>query len=143
MTTFLYSLLLFSVLWIPLHAQQNQLDTMSTPNRPVYRVLEETPQYPGGLRELNDYIKKNLRYPEAAQKANQEGMVIVTFIVSEQGVIHSVQVLRSVSLALDAEAVRLIKSMPDWIPGKQQGKAVACRFNLPVRFSLPKSSSGT
>lgn len=81
-------------------------------------------------------MKKNLRYPATAREARLEGKVFVAFIVNEQGGIEDVRVIKSLDPEIDAEAVRLVQEMPTWIPGKVKGKPVACRYNLPINFSL-------
>ncbi len=91
------------------------------------------------MSKLGEYIGKNLHYPETARKAGQEGKVFVTFIVSEQGRIEKAEILKGLGSELDAEAIRLIENMPAWIPAKQGGQVVACRYNLPIHFSLNRS----
>ena len=105
----------------------------------MYTVVEQQPEFTGGMRQLGEYLRKNTYYPPAARMNGLEGRVFVTFIVSEQGAIEAVRVLKGLSPELDAEALRLVRSMPNWRPGKQDGKAVACRYNLPVNFRLPES----
>ena len=117
-------------------AQAQQLDPGSSPNRVIYATTEQQPEFPGGLPKLKAYIQQNLHYPTAAQKAMKEGTVFVNFIVNEQGALEDVQVRMPVHSDLDAEALRLIKTMPNWIPGKVAGKPVACRYNLPIKFAL-------
>ncbi|RRB02147.1 energy transducer TonB [Larkinella rosea] len=123
------------------HAQQATVkveiqDSTSRANRPVFTVTELPPEFPGGMRRLDGYITKNLRYPEAARKTGLEGRVFVSFIVTEQGKIEDAHVLKNLDPELDAEALRLIKSMPTWTPAKQAGQPVACRYNLPVNFRI-------
>ncbi|GAB3905796.1 hypothetical protein GCM10028803_37190 [Larkinella knui] len=136
---FLMVMTLLGFLWLPAQAQQGErlhLDTTATANREVFTIVEVPPTFPGGMNKLGEYIRTNLKYPEAARKAGQEGRVFVSFIVNEVGGIEEVQVLKSLGPELDAEAKRLIEKMPTWIPGKQAGRAVACRFNLPVNFRI-------
>ena len=99
-----------------------------------YQVVEEMPQFPGGVKALMDYLKTNVKYPEAAKAAKIEGRVTTSFIVGEDGVIRDVKVLRSVSPELDAEAIRVMSSMPKWEPGKQDGKPVPVRYTVPINF---------
>ena len=117
-------------------AQQVKSDSAVSSPRIVYTVVDRPPAFTGGSSELNWYLRKNLRYPEAARKARLEGRVFVSFIVNDQGGIEDVHVLNSLNREMDAEAVRLVQEMPTWIPGKQNGKPVNCRFNLPVIFIL-------
>jgi len=136
MPAFLLISLLISALWLPAQAQQAHLDSSSRPNRPVFTVVEEHPDFPGGMNKLGNYLRQNLRYSEAARKAGRTGRVFITFIVSEQGAIQDVRALNSLDPELDAEAVRIVREMPTWIPGKQNGQAVACRYNIPINFPV-------
>ena len=94
------------------------------------------PEYPGGVNELLKYLSKNVRYPEAAKKAKKQGRVVVQFVVDKEGNITNPSVVRGVDKDLDAEAVRVISSMPRWTPGMQDGKAVAVKYTIPVMFRL-------
>ena len=98
----------------------------------VYQVVDEMPQFPGGMKALMDYLSANVKYPEAAKQAGISGRVTTQFVVGEDGVIRDVKVLRSVSPELDAEAIRVMSSMPKWKPGKQDGKPVPVRYTVPV-----------
>ncbi len=105
----------------------------------VFEVVEEQPEFPGGMRALMDYLKKNIRYPKKCLKEGIEGRAFIRFVVSSTGKIKSVKVLKSSgNKLLDKEAIRVIKKMPRWIPGKQYGKNVNVRFTLPVTFRLDK-----
>ncbi|MCF2443601.1 energy transducer TonB [Dyadobacter sp. CY345] len=114
---------------------QAQSDSVSTPERTVYTIAEEHPRFRGEAGALREYLRKNLRYPKEALKEGIERRVFVTFIITENGKIEDVQVLKPEVPAFDTEAVRLVNNMPGWIPGKIKGKAVACRYNLVVNFS--------
>lgn len=100
----------------------------------VYQVVDEMPQFPGGMKALMDYLSANVKYPEAAKQAGISGRVTTQFVVGEDGVIRDVKVVRSVSPELDAEAIRVMSSMPKWKPGKQDGKPVPVRYTVPVNF---------
>lgn len=100
-------------------------------------VVEEMPQFPGGNEAMQKYIAENLKYPKTATKGEQ-GRVIVSFVINKRGKVGDVKLIRSVSPELDAEAVRVIQDMPDWIPGKQRGKAVNVRYTIPIVFKLSK-----
>lgn len=102
----------------------------------VFEVVEEMPEFPGGMQAMMEYLAKNIRYPAKAHEANVQGRVITQFTVGKDGAIRDAKVLRSVSPELDAEALRVISAMPNWKPGKQGGKAVACHFTVPVVFRL-------
>ncbi|SFD82197.1 M56 family metallopeptidase [Spirosoma endophyticum] len=102
----------------------------------VYTVVENQPEFPGGMEGLGAFMQKNLKYPEAAQKAEVEGRVFVRFIVTKEGDITDVQILKGIGYGADAEAVRVVKSMPRWKPAKQGGQAVNVQYNLPINFQL-------
>ena len=111
-------------------------DTL-TPDESVFEVVEQMPEFPdGGMTGLMKYFKKYMRYPEEAKKAGTQGRVVVQFLINKNGAISDVSVLRSVDRLLDAEAVRLVRSMPKWKPGMQKGKAVTVKYTLPVPFRL-------
>ena len=102
----------------------------------VYDMVAEAPQFPGGSKAMREYLKTNMRYPQIAKENGIQGRVILQFVVDETGKVRDPKILRSVDPALDAEAIRLVEAMPLWTPGKQDGKAVAVRFTVPVAFSL-------
>ena len=102
----------------------------------MYVVVEQMPAFPGGDAALMKYLSENIKYPEAAEKAGEQGRVVVNFIVEKDGAISNVNVVRSVTPTLDAEAVRVIKAMPKWVPGKQDGQSVRVKYNVPVSFRL-------
>ena len=105
-------------------------------NDKVYVVVEQMPAFPGGDAALMKYLSENIKYPKAAEKAGEQGRVVVNFIVEKDGAISNVNVVRSVTPTLDAEAVRVIKAMPKWVPGKQDGQFVRVKYNVPVSFRL-------
>ena len=102
----------------------------------VFTVVEEMPQFPGGMAEAMKFLAKNINYPVESQKAKIEGRVIVQFVVKENGKVADIKVMRGVSPELDAEAIRVVGLMPEWIPGKQRGKAVDVKFTMPIMFRL-------
>lgn len=102
----------------------------------VYEVVEQMPTFPGGDAALMKYLAENIKYPVSAQKAKEQGRVVVQFIVEKDGTVTGVKTVRSVTPALDAEAVRVIKAMPKWTPGKQDGQPVRVNYNVPVSFRL-------
>ena len=108
----------------------------STGAKETLEVCEELPEYPGGMEELFAFLAKNIKYPVLAQQAEQQGRVIIRFVVEKDGSLTDLEVLKGVSPLLDAEAVRVVKSMPKWTPGKQKGQNVRVQFVLPVTFRL-------
>lgn len=104
---------------------------------PVYQVTEHMPEFPGGMRECLKYLSRNVKYPADAQKAGTQGKVIVQAIIEKDGTVNHVFVVRSIDPELDAEAVRVVKSMPKWKPAMEKGEAVRCRYTLPIAFKLP------
>ena len=105
-------------------------------NDMVFDVVEVMPQFPGGQIAMLQYIMKNIKYPEQAMKEGIQGRVAVRFIVEKDGSISDVKPILSVHPLLNKEAVRVVESMPKWTPGKQNGKPVRVRFNVPVMFKL-------
>lgn len=102
----------------------------------VFTEVEQAAEFPGGTSELSRWLGANLRYPEAARKAGVQGRVVVSFIVEKDGSISSPKVLRGVSPELDAEALRMLGTMPRWTPGKRDGEAVRSSFALPITFHI-------
>ena len=102
----------------------------------VFDVVEVMPTFPGGQQALFEWLSKNIKYPVVAEENGVQGRVIVTFVVERNGSITDVQGAKSVDPSLDKEAVRVVKAMPHWIPGKQNGSAVRVKFTVPVTFRL-------
>ena len=102
----------------------------------VYDVVEQMPSFPGGIPGLMTYLSQNTRYPAEAQETCAQGRVVVSFVVGKDGHISDVTVVRSVEPSLDKEAVRVVRNMPRWTPGKQGGEPVRVRYNVPVSFRL-------
>ena len=98
--------------------------------------VEQMPEYPGGSEELMKFLSSNIKYPTMAQEQNIQGMVTLRFVVGADGSVSNVQVIRSLDPSCDKEAVRVVKMMQKWIPGRQNGSAVSVYFTLPVRFKL-------
>ncbi|MBX0334033.1 energy transducer TonB [Pontibacter sp. HSC-14F20] len=101
-----------------------------------YTYVEQMPEFPGGESEMMKYLGKNIRYPAAAQRAGVEGLVVLSFVVSRTGEISEIEVVKSLGSGTDEEAVRVVKTMPKWSPGKQNGRSVPVRYTLPVRFAI-------
>jgi len=102
----------------------------------TFSVVEQMPEYPGGMRAGLEFMARNLRYPTKAREAGKQGRVIVQFVVRKDGSLSDFKVLRPVDPWLDAEAIRVISTMPKWKPGMQEGKPVSVKFTLPVTFML-------
>ena len=102
----------------------------------VFDVVEQMPQFPGGNAALFEYLSKHIKYPVIAEENGIQGRVIVTLVVERDGSITDVKVVKSVDPSLDKEAQRVVKSMPRWIPGKQNGSAVRVKYTVPVTFRL-------
>ncbi|MGE7774436.1 energy transducer TonB [Chitinophaga sp. NPDC101104] len=103
-----------------------------------YFPCEPMPQFPGGEEALRDFLEKNMQYPEAALREKKSGTVFVKFVVQEDGKLSGFGTIgKSPGFGMDEEALRVIKMMPDWVPGVMNGKPSATVFNLPVRFSCP------
>ena len=107
-------------------------------NGEVYMVVEQMPEYPGGISELMKYIARNIKYPADALREKKQGRVIVQFTVGTDGYTSDFKVIHSVSPSLDAEAIRVLANMPKWTPGMQRGKAVPVKYTVPVTFRLDK-----
>ena len=102
----------------------------------VYEVCEQMPIFEGGDAALLKYLRENLKYPDKTKDRGVQGRVVIGFIVEKDGSLTDVKVLRPVDIDLDAEALRVIKGMPKWIPGRQNGKRVRVRYLLPVHICL-------
>lgn len=102
----------------------------------VFEVVEQMPEFPGGVTEMKRFISNHLHYPAIAQENGIHGQVVTQFIIQADGTITDCTVAKSVHPILDAEALRVIKEMPKWRPGRQRGIAVATRMTVPVRFHL-------
>ena len=102
----------------------------------IFLVVEEQPMFPGGMEEMMKFLQKEIKYPKEAMDKKIQGRVIVQFVVNKDGSICEDTVVKSVDPLLDAEALRVVRSMPNWTPGKQKGDPVRVRFTLPVSFRL-------
>lgn len=118
-------------------SEKTQLDKKSTA---AYDVVEQMPQFPGGMGEFMKYVGANIKYPKDAVSANKQGRVIVGFVIDREGNVTEPKVMRSVDEALDAEALRVVGSSPKWNPGIQDGKPVAVKFVVPVSFLISASN---
>ncbi len=103
--------------------------------------IEEMPQFPGGDEALNTFLYKEIKYPNVSGCSDVQGTVYATFVVDKSGSVKEVKILRGVGFGYDEEVIRVIKAMPNWKPGKQNGKAVSCQYNIPVKFKIVEEKS--
>lgn len=102
----------------------------------IFTVVENSPTFPGGEGKMMRYISNNIQYPQMEKENGIEGQVVVNFVVNEDGSITDIKILKGETKGLNEEAKRVVRSMPKWEPGKQRGKPVRVRVNLPIRFTL-------
>lgn len=102
----------------------------------IFQVVEQDPEFPGGVEALYKFVQQNIKYPQLAKENNITGRVFVQFVVEKDGSVSNVRAARDIGGGCGAEAVRVVKSMPKWTPGKQRGKAVRAAYTLPVNFNL-------
>ena len=102
----------------------------------IFQIVEEMPSFPGGEGKLMEYVAKNIKYPQIARETGIQGRVFVGFVVEPDGSISNVKLLRGIGGGCDEEAMRVIKSLPKWKPGKQRGKPVRVSYQIPVFFKL-------
>ena len=120
----------------PVSPEAKEAPADSTAKEEVFMVAEQMPEFPGGMKELLKFLQDNLKYPENAMKNNVQGRVIVQFVVEKDGTPTEFKVLRSVDPDLDAEALRVLQTMPKWKPGMQRGEVVRVKYTVPVSFKL-------
>jgi protein TonB len=121
----------------PLPGLDKQITGDENGDKPLI-VVQQQPEFPGGMKALYQYLNHNLRYPHRAQENNIQGKVYVQFVVSKRGDIADIRIIKGVEESLDTEAIRLIGGMPAWNPGKNNGKPVATYFSLPIKFIIPE-----
>jgi periplasmic protein TonB len=102
----------------------------------IFTIVEENPSFPDGDEARMRYLAQNIKYPQMARESGIQGIVFVTFVVERDGNITDVRLLRGIGGGCDEEAIRVVKGMPRWTPGKQRGQPVRVQFNLPIRFTL-------
>jgi protein TonB len=119
-----------------------QLNAQQTETPAVYTTVEKKPQFPGGEVQMNKYIQTNLKYPADAKKNKISGTVYISFVVDASGAITQIlpskEVEGDIEHSLSKEAIRIVSAMPSWKPGYEKGKAVAVKYEVPVRFELKK-----
>ena len=98
--------------------------------------VEIMPEFPGGINELSRFLFENIKYPADAREEGTNGTVYVTFVIDSIGAISDIKILRGIGHGCDEEVIRVVKLMPNWIPGKQDGKPVPVQYNLPIKFNL-------
>ena len=103
---------------------------------PVFFIVEQMPEFPGGDLEMRKFIAYSVKYPTIAQEKGIQGKVFVNFVVGKDGSITNAKIYRGVDPSLDAEALRVVNSLPKWKPGKQGGKDVAVQYTVPINFRL-------
>lgn len=113
-----------------------QKTVVSQTNQKVYDKVEQMPEYPGGMPAMIEFLQTNIKYPEDAVKQKVEGRVMVQFVVETDGSISDVHVAKQVFPSLDAEAIRVVQVMPKWVPGRENGKVVRVKYNLPIVFRM-------
>ena len=120
------------------YGTQKEIPQASTPPKDdnAFFIVEQMPEYPGGMSELMKYVARNIKYPADALREKKQGRVIVQFIVGKDGYTSDFKVMKSVSPSIDAEAIRVLANMPKWTPGMQRGKTVAVKYTVPVTFKL-------
>ena len=102
----------------------------------IFSVVEQMPSFPGGAAALMQYLSKNIKYPPFAEENGIQGRVICTFVVERDGSVTDIHIAKGVDSSLDKEAIRVVSSMPKWIPGRQNGQSVRVKYTLPVTFRL-------
>jgi TonB family protein len=113
----------------------NAMD-VNTSEDNVFDVVEQMPEFPGGMQKLLEFLSQNIRYPKEAMEKDIQGRVIVTFVVKKDGSISDATVVRSVDPLLDEEGLRVINAMPNWTPGMQKGEPVNVKYTVPISFKL-------
>lgn len=131
---FAFMLLLFGL---------TQPDCSAQSTTPMFTVVEVMPSYPGGDDARVKFLAENIVYPSTAKENGVQGVVYVTFVIDENGHVDDVKILRGIGGGCDEETVRVVKLMPDWIPGKEKGKNVRVQFNMPIRFTLAPEQKDT
>ena len=119
------------VKYTPVEVEEEEVEEQQ-----IFQVVEEMPEFPGGMAECMKWLGKNIKYPTISQENGVQGRVTVNFVVNADGSIVDVKVLRGVDPYLDKEALRVVGLMPKWKPGKQRGKEVRVKYTLPVMFRL-------
>lgn len=121
---------------IEINDEDVQVEMVEYEEDPIFVVVEEMPEFPGGQDSLAKFIAANLVYPVKAKENNIQGKVMIEFVVDEKGKVTNAKVIKGIGSGCDEEALRIVNRMPKWKPGKQRNKPVNVRFVLPIKFSL-------
>jgi TonB family protein len=116
--------------------EDNPVQVLEKDNDTIYNVVEEMPEFPGGVEAMIHYVGDNVKYPEEAKDKEIQGRVFISFVIEKDGSVNEVKVMRGIGGGCDEEAVRVIKAMPKWKPGKQEGKPVRVNYMMPINFKL-------
>lgn len=122
--------------YVMVNAQSNTGSKEKTSNEKIYDVVEMPPSFPGGQAALLAWIASHVNYPQKAMESRIEGRIIVGFVIECDGSVSQAKIIRSVDPLLDDEAIRVVMGMPKWTPGRQNGKNVRVKYNVPVNFRL-------
>ena len=123
-------------------AYTTKSEKTAMPGAVAYDVVEQMPEFPGGSLEMMKYFASHIRYPKEAEEQEQQGRVIVQFIIDEEGRVANPHVVRGIAPSIDAEALRVVQEMPKWRPGRQQGKVVRVKYTIPISFVLEGGKDG-
>ena len=121
--------------YIPYESQEME-EEEDIGEEPIFVIVESMPAFPGGMDKLMKYLSDNIKYPSQARELGIQGKVFLSFVIEKDGSVTDVTLLRGIGGGCDEEAIRVVKNMPNWIPGKQRNIPVRVRFNLPVNFRL-------
>ena len=116
--------------------EENPIQVIKKDNDSIYNVVEQMPEFPGGVEAMMQYVADNVKYPQEARDKNISGRVFVSFVVEKDGSVNEVKVMRGIGGGCDEEAARVISAMPRWKPGKQKGKPVRVSYMMPITFKL-------
>lgn len=122
--------------YVMVNAQSNTGSKEKTSNEKIYDVVEMPPSFPGGQAALLAWIASHVNYPQKAMESRIEGRILVGFVIECDGSVSQAKIIRSVDPLLDDEAIRVVMGMPKWTPGRQNGKNVRVKYNVPVNFRL-------
>jgi protein TonB len=133
----LFLLALFICTSISIQAQNNAgINDSIISDSTIYYIVDILPEFPGGELKLNEFIRENLVYPEKALKMNIQGRVYISFVVEKDGSLTNLEILKGIGYGCDEEVLRLVKSMPKWIPGYEEGEVKRFQYYLPAEFKL-------